>query len=45
MMSKYSKFGVDIFNTFLVMDYINVLHNDDDDLAIAIAQFFFEQTS
>ena len=30
MMSKYSKFGVDIFNTFWVMSYIKVLHDDDD---------------
>ena len=35
MMSKYSKFDVDTCNTFRVMGYIKVKHNDDgnDDLA------------
>ena len=46
MMSKYSKFGVDIFTTFWVMCYIKVFANvednvdDMDDLAITIAQLF-----
>ena len=48
MMSKYSKFGVDTFNTFCVIGYIKVLHdadddngnNNDDNLAITIALFF-----
>ena len=39
MMSKYSKFGVNTFNTFWVMGYVKFLqNNNDDDLAIAIAQ-------
>ena len=40
MMSKYSKFGDDTFNTFWVVGYIKALHDDDndyDDLAITIA--------
>ena len=51
MMSKYSKFGDDTCNTFWVMVYIKVLHDDndtnddnddnnDDYLAITIAWFF-----
>ena len=28
MMSKFSKFGVDSFNTFWVMGYIKVLHDN-----------------
>ena len=31
MMSKYSKFGVDAFNTFWVMSKFKFLHNADDD--------------
>ena len=31
MMSKYSMFNVDTFNTFCVKGYIKVFHNDDDD--------------
>ena len=46
MMSKYSKFGVDTFNTFWVMGTLKFLHNNgdnnDNDLANTIAQHFFE---
>ena len=48
MMSNYSKFGVDTFNTFWVMGYIKVFvyaddHNNDsnnNNPAIAIAWLF-----
>ena len=36
MISKYSKFG-DTFNTFSLMGYLD---DNDDDLAITIANFF-----
>ena len=41
MISKYSKFG-DTFNTFSVMCYLKSfsLDDNDDDLAITIANFF-----
>ena len=31
MMSKYSKFGDDTFNTVCLMGYIKILHNHDID--------------
>ena len=43
MMSKYSKFGIDTFNTdFWVMGYIKGDNNDNnnDDKLITIAQLF-----
>ena len=43
MKSKYSKFGVETFNTFWVIGYNEVffLHdNNDDDLATTIARLF-----
>ena len=48
MMGKYSKFGVEIFNTFWVMGYIKFLHDADNknendgnkNLAITIAGLF-----
>ena len=53
MMSKYSEFGVDIFNMFfhlwatlkILQDYDNNNYdsdNNDNDLAITIAQFFLQ---
>ena len=47
IMSKYSKFGVDTFNTFWVMIYINFFAQQwwqlwDDNLVITIAQFSFQ---
>ena len=36
MLSKYSKFGVDTFNTFLHDNH----NNDNDNLAITIARLF-----
>ena len=47
MMSKYTMFGVDVFNTFWVMGYIKFLHDDNDndnDLEITIAQLLFFET-
>ena len=35
-MSKYSKLGIDTFNTFWVVSYIKVFHNGDD-LATTLA--------
>ena len=47
MTIKYSKFGVDTFNTFWIVATLKILqdedHNDDDnndDLAIKMAQLF-----
>ena len=42
MMSKYSKFGLDTFNTVWAIGYIEILHNDshNDDQMIIIAQLF-----
>ena len=34
MMRKYTKFGVDTFNTFWVMCYIKFLHDDDNRLLL-----------
>ena len=48
-MSKYTKFGVDIFNTFWVMGYNNkdfarqwMSNDDDDNVAIIIALLFLQ---